>query len=244
MKRGRPTTKEMHEIRFGSERIQCELVRSSATRLRLIVTPELQVTMKVPRNCSAEDALLWASRRAGWIVRQQDYFRDFLPRPAGKRYVSGESFRYLGRQYRLKIVDGALQRVTLSGGYLRVTALSDGRPTRVRRLIDAWYRLRSVDVFHRRLEVCMRAASVHGIRRPTLNRRRMRRRWGSCRVGSAILLNTDLVMAPVHCIDYVIMHELCHLKIPHHGPAFHRLLSQLMPDWQQRKDRLERIVLQ
>ncbi|MFO0839581.1 MAG: SprT family zinc-dependent metalloprotease [Phycisphaerae bacterium] len=241
MKRGVPTTKETHEIRFGSERIQCELVRSSATRLRLIVTPELQVTMKVPRGCSAEDALLWASRRAGWIVRQQDYFREFLPRPEEKRYVSGESFRYLGRQYRLKVTKGRPQ-ATLSAGFLRVAVENPRDSSAIERLLREWYRRRSLAVFNARLDECMKLAGRHGIKRPILRRRWMLRRWGSCHLKSGMLLNTRLVTAPMHCIDYVIIHELTHLRVPNHSQEFYRLLSLLLPDWETRKHRLERMT--
>lgn len=73
-----------------------------------------------------------------------------------------------------------------------------------------------------------------------MRRRRMVRRWGSCKVKGGILFNRDLVKAPVHCIDYVIMHELCHVRIPNHGRRFYELLGQMMPDWELRKARLER----
>ncbi|QOJ04357.1 MAG: M48 family metallopeptidase [Planctomycetia bacterium] len=237
------TAPETHEIRFGSERILCSLVRSSLSRLRLEVAPTLLVTIRAPAHCSTPQALAWARRRANWILQQQDYFREFLPRPRAKQYVNGESFRYLGRQYRLKIGEGKPQHVAIRDGFLRVTALDRQDAPGVKRLIEEWYRRRSLDVFEGRLDMCFRTAKLHGIPRPNLKRRRMLRRWGSCRVGKAILLNTYLVMAPVHCIDYVIMHELCHLKVSNHGASFCRLLGQLMPDWKIRKTRLERIAV-
>ncbi len=78
-----------------------------------------------------------------------------------------------------------------------------------------------------------------GRHHPPLILRRLKTRWGSCSKAGRILLNTELVQAPVECIDYVIVHELCHLKVPDHSPAFHRLLNACMPDWQRRKERLE-----
>jgi hypothetical protein len=71
----------------------------------------------------------------------------------------------------------------------------------------------------------------------------MKRRWGSCTPNGVMTFNVELVKAPVHCVDYVLMHELCHLVHPNHGIEFYRLLNTLMPDWQKRKNRLERVTI-
>ncbi len=90
---------------------------------------------------------------------------------------------------------------------------------------------------------CYEVARKFGISYPQFKLRSMKKRWASCTKRKMILVNPELVKAPIHCIQYVLMHELCHLKEPHHGPRFYRLLSRCLPDWESRKARLELVFL-
>ncbi len=103
-------------------------------------------------------------------------------------------------------------------------------------LLRGWYRERAERVFHERLEICRKQVAAFGIDHPGgFTLRRMRKRWGSCSRDGRILLNTQLVGAPKTCIDYVIVHELCHVVHHNHSPAFYTLLSACMPDWRERQ---------
>jgi len=93
------------------------------------------------------------------------------------------------------------------------------------------------------MEKCYAIASRHGISEPVLMIRTMRRRWGSCSPKGRITLNLNLVRAPVHCIEYVIMHELCHMKYHNHSRAFYSLLTRCQPDWRHRKEILDKVII-
>lgn len=232
-----------HRIRFGEQVIDCQLRFGQRKSLRISVHPDMQVVVDAPVGKPLEAVLAKVQRRAAWIVRQQEHFRQFMPRTPQRRYVSGETFRYLGRQYRLKVVKAPDRQVKLVGRYICVQVPDTKDMGTIRDLVEGWYREHARDVFERRLAVCHGVARRQRIPLPTIRLRRMSRRWGSCGGKDTILLNTDLVQAPVHCIDYVIMHELCHFRVHCHGPAFTRLLGSLMPDWQRRKDRLEHVLM-
>jgi predicted metal-dependent hydrolase len=106
-----------------------------------------------------------------------------------------------------------------------------------------WYRQRAEVIFAERLSVCLLLANRFGVPSPQGWRLvHMAKRWGSCSRAGRILLNPELVTAPKDCIDYVVVHELCHLKEHHHGPAYYRLLDRVMPSWQERKRRLDQTV--
>ena len=144
----------------------------------------------------------------------------------------------MGRQYRLKVENGSKRPPKLLGKFLWVW--TDGKTDTqvIKRKVDGWYRNRAQEILDRYLEACHQVASRHGVPSPRLVIRSMRRRWGSCSPRGRITLNVNLVQAPLHCIEYVIMHELCHLKHHNHSKAFYSLLTRCMPDWRHRKELL------
>lgn len=230
-------------IEFGSERIRFAVRRSQRQRFRVAVHPDMSVIVDAPADRPIEDVISRVRDKAQWILRQQEFFSKYIPKQPAKRFVSGETLQYLGRQYRLKVVSDASQRVRLQGRYLWVHSLDKSDRDRTKRLVERWYRSRATHVFETRLDRWEEALRRYGVARPAIRIRRMKRRWGSCSPSGAVLLNTNLVKAPVHCIDYVIVHELCHLKHPNHSPAFFTMMSRLIPDWKRRKERLERVEL-
>ena len=114
----------------------------------------------------------------------------------------------------------------------------------VQEQLEAWLQDHAERIFRHRLKAAVDSTRSLGLKtRPNLLVRKMERRWGSCTKAGNILLNVKLIKAPIHCIDYVIMHELCHLKVHNHGTEFYRLLTRCMPDWEARKRRLESVVI-
>jgi predicted metal-dependent hydrolase len=112
----------------------------------------------------------------------------------------------------------------------------------VKSLLLRWYRHRARRLFRDRLTACLKHTAAWSIASPKLQIRKMAKRWGSCSAAGTLTLNPDLVRASRACIDYVITHELCHLKYLHHSREFYTLLTAVMPDWQDRKQLLERML--
>ena len=189
-------------------------------------------------------------RRLRWIRRQQRVV-DALPPPETPReWVAGETHRYLGRQYRLKLQTSAggapdrLQRsVRLVGRYFAVSLPDPKDRTAVRDLMGDWYRTHAQRVIAERVRKLV--ASTHWLELdpanpPAFRLQALTHRWGSTTRAGRITFNRALIRLPLGCIDYVVAHELVHLRIPNHSPAFWRMLERVMPDWRQWRERLGR----
>lgn len=227
---------------YGQETIPYE-IRFLASRrtLGIEVHPDSRVLVRAPVGCEPSLIAERVHRRAAWISRQLAEFDRYRPRTPARQYVSGESHLYLGRQYRLKLAvagDGDAA-VRLTRGELRIAGAND--PGRAKAQLDRWYRDRARAVFGDVLGESLRLFDID--KPPRLVVRRMQSRWGSLSPSGVMTLNVQLVRAPRRCIEYVIVHELCHTRCRNHDRQFFRLLGRLMPDWEQRKQRLEAALL-
>ena len=225
-------------ITWGSVEIPYRYGYSRRKSLGISVHPDLSVTVKAPHDTSTETIRKFVHRRGGWINRAWRDFEQYLPKQPPRRYISGETHRYLGRQFRLKLEQGEADSVKCLRGYLWVTTSDEPTPDLAESLLDGWYRSHAKAVFHERLLACHQRAVREGIIMPALSIRTMASRWGSFSAAGRITLNLALIKVPKECIDYVILHELCHFKEKHHGPRFWKLMQRLMPDFEERRKKL------
>ncbi len=237
------TETQAHTIYFGDREISFSLQRNSRKRLKIVVTPELGVEVVAPRTATDDQVLAAVHKKAFWITQKLEKQAACHPMPTPRQYVSGETLVYLGRQYRLQVETGARQPARLLGGYLTVRVENSSNRQDVKCAVDDWYRERSRRTIGRCMEKCQTITRRNGVPEPKLMIRTMQRRWGSCSPAGRITINRKLVQVPVHCIEYVLIHELCHLKHHNHSKAFYSLLTRCQPDWRKRKAELDRFRL-
>lgn len=252
-KESQTKTAERGAFYYGNDMIHYDLIRkspsskvsSSKTVTRKVVIkvhPDQRVVATVPHDAT-DDAIQQAMlKRARWIWQNIEEFAKQKDTVLPKRFVSGEPQFYLGRRYVLKVLIDSEQvsNVKLSRGKLNVTLRKDfdDRVVKVKPLIDKWYQHKAKAIFHERLNKMLpKATWVTGM--PSFRVMAMKKQWGSCSTKGNLMLNPHLIKAPKECIDYVILHELCHIAEHNHSEKFWRLLTQVMPNWKEVKAKLD-----
>ena len=231
---------ERGEIGFGDSRIRYQVVRSRKRRKTIEVTVDKPGLVRVaaPADTPAEQIEATVRRRAGWIIRHDGAAAAAAP---PRRFVSGESLPYLGRSVPLTVRRGDADRVAVRFHHwqfdVEVPRALDGeeRGSAVRSAFEAWYRERAAAKLPPRVE---RMAGLMGVRPSAVLIRDQRRRWGSCAPDGTLRFNWRTIMAPPAIVDYVVAHELAHLRVRAHNAEYWSLVGQAIPDYNLRQRRL------
>ncbi|MBL7766889.1 MAG: M48 family metallopeptidase [Chitinophagaceae bacterium] len=223
-------------IQFGSRTIEFRLEYSDRKSLGITVTPEMDILVKAPVGTTMEIVKEKIRKKAPWIIKQQSFFLSFHPKTPQRKYVSGETHLYLGRQYRLNIQIGKEESVKLKGKFIEVIA---GEKSRAKDLLGAWYLQHARTKFHVVAAPLIEKFKKYKVEPSSIVLRDMPTRWGSCTPKGKIILNPQLIKAPKGCIEYVIIHELCHLIHHDHTQKFLDLQTKEMKDWEKWKMKLE-----
>lgn len=220
----------------GDTKFAVRVIRSRRRRSRisLQLNRSAEVVVRAPMATPDTEVMAFVQRSAAWLKKKYQEL-EFYP---ALRYEAGELHPYLGAEYPLVFIarDGRAnvdlvgENICLYGGQFT--------PDVVERRLAQWYVAQARTVFAARLVKCVEELQwVKGL--PSLRLRRMKSRWGSCSQDGRICLNTQLIKFDQTCIDYVVIHELCHLREFNHSPAFYALMADTMPDWKDKKLQLE-----
>ncbi len=230
---------DKHSVVYGRKIIDFSLLYCDRKTMEITVHPDCKVIVKAPVHSNIALIEKKIIKRARWILRQLNYFKQFRPKTPDRCYVNGETHLYLGKQYRLKFAEGTENSVKLSRGFFYITCRNEPTPNTARKLLNQWYSEKAQLQFAESMDRCWLKYNGSGIEPPKLSIKRMQKRWGSLSDKGTVTLNTDLIRAPKECIDYVVIHELCHLKYNDHSPEFYQFLESVIPGWEKIKHKLE-----
>ena len=228
-----------YSVIYGGKTIDFSLFYCDRNTMEIAVHPDSTVIVKAPVQSNLAIIEKKIIKRARWIIRQQNYFKQFNPKTPERCYVNGESHLYLGKQYRLKLAEGPENSVKLSRGFFHITCRSEPTPDIAKKFLTQWYSEKAQLQLSESMNRCWQKFKGIDIEKPTLSIKRMKKRWGSLSEKGTVTLNTDLIRASKECIDYVVTHELCHLKYPNHSTESYNLLDAVNPGWEKIKHKLE-----
>jgi len=229
----------MNKFKYKDIEIEYNLVEQSRKTLAIVVKPTQDIVIKVPKSIEQGKIDKFIMKKAIWISKQQKYFSQFNFEDLKKEYVSGESFLYLGRRYKLLIKE-ALDKeyVNLSKGILQVYSNSPNDFSNTKKLLENWYENKRIKIFNECLKNAINLFTYDS--EFTIITRKLNKRWGSYfSKNKIIILNPKLIQASKAYIKYVLIHELCHYKYKEHNSKFYELLYSKLPNWQQLKSELE-----
>jgi predicted metal-dependent hydrolase len=235
-------TTTRYQIQFGSSQIDFQLSYAQRKSLNIQVHPDRSVHVIAPMESDLEKVITKVKGKAPWIIQQQDFFLSFYPLTPVRKYVSGETHLYLGRQYRLNIIENATKSVKLQHGYIQLSTPDKKDKVVIRQQLNNWYSEKANLHFPILMKKVFPKFKKYNFESPNLVIRFMEKRWGSCTANHKIILNTELIKAPKSDIEYVIAHELCHIIYPNHSRAFFQLLTNILPNWKKYKQHLERLI--
>ena len=236
---------EKYFVQYGGRTIEFELERKNVKNINLNVKPDMKVVVSANPKVPIDYLLKFVRAKAPWIIKNVGYFKAVQPEHTTvKDYVSGESFKYLGKQYRLRVEESDTESVKYFQGFIELKVKNRRDREHKEKLINEWFRVKASLNFSESLNRVYPLVEKYGIDLPKIRIRTMKARWGSCiKDKQIIMLNYELIKAPKLCIDYVVLHELIHFKHRNHDAEFYSLMTALMPDWKQRKEILDEEVV-
>lgn len=225
-----------------NQEICYQLERKHVKNLNLRVRKDGSVFVSANEMVHCEEIDLFIQSKASYILKAIDYFNEMAQyKPQPKRYVSGETFYIQGRGLRLQVSQAKKDTISTDGVYIFLKVKDINDVEKKRRIVTRFLDQECKTIFGEVMEDLYPLVRKYGIEKPTLRIRDMETRWGSCLTKKRIItLNKRLLEAPINCIEYVVMHELCHLIHPNHSKQFYSFLTMLMPDWKERKIYLDK----
>lgn len=229
---------ERYTIEYANKMIDFVVKRKKVKNVNLHVKPDMSIEVTANERVPIEFITDFVKSKGSWILKHVGNFKDVQSiKQSEREYVSGESFKYLGKQYRLRVQEALEEEVVkYFRGFIYLYVKDTNNFNKKAKLMDEWYRDRAKIIFNESLEKMYPLIQKYGVEKPNIDVRLMKARWGSALIdNNTILLNSELIKAPKYCIDYVVLHELIHFKYNNHSEKFYQMLYSLMPDWEKRK---------
>ncbi|MBK7133769.1 MAG: M48 family metallopeptidase [Bacteroidales bacterium] len=222
--------------------IDFKVVYSRRRTLGISVHPDSTVIVRVPYRTSDKTIVRIVEEKAEWIIKHRDNYRKQNNNISGRSYCNGDIHLYRGREAILSVINSTKPFAVFTDGKIEIGVARPEDQKAVRRVLYSGYKREATELFPVLLGNMLSKHEDQNFKPAGLIIRSMKRRWGSCSFKGVITLSTELIKLPDLYIEYVIVHELCHLKHHNHGAKYYELLSELFPEWKSVRKELRKHI--
>jgi hypothetical protein len=214
------------------ESLNYKVIFSNRRSISIVLHPAKGITVRAPYRTSLKTIEKFVFQKAGWIQKTLNKYKGAKSLNEDKRFAAGEKIIFMGREYELKVTHSARDYITLHDNIIEIYVSNENDPHMIRSKLNRWYINKAREIIPGRIIEIINKYNNYAFVPTGIRIRKMKSRWGSCNSKGRVTINSELVKVNAKLIDYVIVHELCHLKCHNHGSEFYRLLQSLVPDYE------------
>lgn len=231
----------LRTVEADGNAISYTLERKPVKNINLRIRADQSVYVSAPKDVAAKMVDAFVVEKSAYILRALKKFKDKNRETVSEnRFVNGETVKFLGRNLRLKIKNASRSKVESDESYVTLYVKDVQDADLKKRVLETWLRKKCKDEITAICKKVYLQVKKYGVAFPEIQLREMVSRWGSCSPKKGfVTFNTALIAMPVSCIEYVVTHEFTHFLYPNHSKKFYQQLATFMPDWEERKKRLE-----
>jgi len=235
----------MQQIKIGNKTIDYEVVRTDRKTVGIILDNDKNLTIRSPKNTEEDEIRKIIEDKSSWILKKLTEIDKIKPPPKPKEFLSGEKLPYLGRRYRIKTTGSeSIKKVKVmlyQGKFIieypkKLEQNEEKRREAVRDELISWYREHAKEKIKERAE---KYRKILGVKPNNVVIKKQQKRWGSCSSKRNLNFNWKIIMAPMSIVDYVVAHELVHLKHSNHSKDFWQSVETIIPDYEERLEWLK-----
>jgi predicted metal-dependent hydrolase len=228
--------------RLLMEELKYNVIFSRRRSISIILSPDKGIIVRAPYRASLKTIDSFVQQKSGWINKHLNNYQGLTRINHNKRYSDGELHMFLGKKKILKITESARSCVSQNNDIIEVSLSETDDREKIKALLERWYREKAVEIFSRKLHEILTRYGVYNFSPSGFVIKPLKSRWGSCTSKGKITLNSGLVKLDEIFSDYVIIHELCHLRYHNHGKEYYRLLGELVPDYKSIRKELRKYI--
>lgn len=231
----------LRTVEADGNAISYTLERKPVKNINLRIRADQCVYVSAPKDVAAKMVDAFVVEKSAYILRALKKFKDKNRETVSEnKFVNGETVKFLGRNLRLKVKNASRSKVESDESYVTLYVKDEQNADLKKRVLETWLRKKCKDEITAICKKVYPQVKKYGIAFPEIQLREMVSRWGSCSPKKGFMtFNTALIAMPVSCIEYVVTHEFTHFLYPNHSKKFYQQLATFMPDWEERKKRLE-----